>query len=224
MVRSAKSSSRKKRTGEKRTVKAAKAERGSAAAKRFRMPPSVSRSELLDENGPSDRRFRQFLYDFSVLGSSLESARSYLASQLGLSSPQYKIVMIVAQYQGAIGVSGSDIAQHLHVTTAFITSEAGKLEQMEWLEKRPNPRDGRSVLLRLTSLGEAKVRQIGRERRLVNDRLFRGLSGKDFRHLTKTFAALIDDFAATASMLKTARSGEKHRMGNHLSLKSRDSR
>lgn len=179
---------------------------------------------MLDENGASDRRFRQFLYDFSVLGASLESARSYLASQLGLSSPQYNIAMIIAQYQGATGVSGSDVAKHLHVTTAFITSEAGKLEQMEWLEKRPNPRDGRSVLLRLTSLGEAKVRQIGPERRLVNDRLFRGLSGKDFRHLTKTVTALINDFAATASMLKTARSGEKHRMGNYLSLKSRDSR
>ncbi len=166
------------------------------------MPPSVSRAELLDEDGASDRRFRQFLYDFSVLGASLESARSYLASQIGLTSPQYNVVMIVAQYQGAAGVSGSEVAQHLHVTTAFITSEVGKLERMGWIEKRPNPKDGRGVLLRLTRLGEAKVRQIGPERRRVNDRLFKRLSGRDFRALSKTFAGLIDDFSATVRSLK----------------------
>jgi len=194
-----------------RSVRSNIGKKSTAAVARFRMPPSVSRSELLDENGASDRRFRQLLYDFSVLGSSLESARSYLASQVGLSSPQYNIAMIVAQYQGAIGVSGSEVAQHLHVTTAFITSEAGKLEQMGWLEKRPNPRDGRGVLLRLTPLGEAKVRQIGPERRMVNDRLFRRLSGKDFRHLAKTVADLIDDFARTVDMLKTMSPAEKRR-------------
>ncbi len=166
------------------------------------MPPSVSRAELLDEDGASDRRFRQFLYDFSALGASLEIARGYLAGQIGLTSPQYNVVMIVAQYQGAEGVSGSEVAAHLHVTTAFITSEVGKLERMGWIAKRSNPKDGRGVLLRLTRLGEAKVRAIGPERRRVNDRLFQRLSGRDFRALSKTFAGLIEDFSMTASELK----------------------
>lgn len=174
----------------------------------FAMPPTVSKPELLDEDGTSDRRFRQFLYDFSALGAHLELARAYLASQLELSSPQYNIVMIIAQYQGTNGISVSDVAQHLHVTTAFITSEVGKLEQGGLVEKRQNPNDGRGVLLRLTTVGEAKVLRIGSKRLLINDHLFRSLSGEDFRQLARTAASLIDDFTETTNMLKVMAQGQ----------------
>ena len=110
--------------------------------------------------------------------------------------------MILAQYQGSEGVSVSEVAQHLHVTTAFITGEIRRLEQDGLVQKRRNPQDGRGILLRLTSAGETGVQRIGPERLLVNDHLFRGISGKDFRHLSQTVASLIDDFAQTVDMLK----------------------
>lgn len=168
----------------------------------FRFPATVSKPELLDGDGSSDKTFRQFLYDFSVLGSHLEFARAYLASQLGLSSPQYNILMIIAQYQGANGVGVSDVAQHLHVSTAFVTGEGGKLEQAGLIEKRQNPKDGRGVLLRLTRQGEAHVLRIGPKRLLVNDHLFASLSGEDFSHLARSLARLIDDFSNTIKMLR----------------------
>src|ERR1700722_14785605 len=83
-------------------------------ANRFKLPLSISKPELLDDDGVSDLRFRQLLYDFSVLGSTLEVARAYLASLSGLTSPQYNIVMIIAQHQGTRGVNVTSVAQHLH--------------------------------------------------------------------------------------------------------------
>jgi DNA-binding MarR family transcriptional regulator len=211
MLRSAKELSRKKNTGQQKQNGrvARKAGRNPAARDRhlFIMPPTVSKSELLDEDGTSDRRFRQFLYDFSVLAAHLEFARAYLASQIDLSSPQYNIAMIIAQYQGAAGISVSDVAQHLHVTTAFITSEVGKLEQAGLVEKRQNPNDGRGVLLRLSAGGEAKALQIGPKRLLINDHLFRALSGEDFRQLARIAASLIDDFTETINMLRVMAQG-----------------
>jgi DNA-binding MarR family transcriptional regulator len=177
----------------------------------FNLLPTVSKWELLDEDRTSDREFRQFLYDFSVLGVHLESARAYLASYIGISSPQYNIVMILAQYQQAEGINGSEVAEHLHVTTAFITSEIVKLERAGLVEKRRNPKDGRGVLLRLTEAGEAKVEEIGPQRLWVNDHLFNGISGKDFRHLGRTVASLVDDFAQTIDMLKIMRKEQTRR-------------
>jgi DNA-binding MarR family transcriptional regulator len=174
-----------------------------AKTNRFKLPLSISKPELLDDDGVSDLRFRQLLYDFSVLGSSLEVARAYLASLSGLTSPQYNVVMIIAQHQGTRGVSVTSVAKHLHVTTAFITLEAGRLERSGWIEKRQNPSDGRGILLRLTRKGEADVQRIAPERLIVNDHLFGKLSGKDFRHLANTLALLIDDFSETIDMLKT---------------------
>ncbi len=144
----------------------------------FKLPLSISKPELLDDEGLSDLRFRQLLYDFSVLGSSLEEARAYLASLSGLTSPQYNVVMIIAQYQGAKGVSVTSVAQHLHVTTAFITLETGRLERSGWIEKRQNPSDGRGILLRLTKKGESNVQRIAPQRLIINDHLFGKLSAK----------------------------------------------
>jgi DNA-binding MarR family transcriptional regulator len=110
--------------------------------------------------------------------------------------------MILAQYQGAQGMSVSEVARHLHVTTAFITGEIRKLDHDKLVEKRRNPNDGRGVLLRLTAAGKARVRQTAPQRLLVNNRLFRRLSGENFRHLSQTVASLIGDFAETTAMLE----------------------
>jgi DNA-binding MarR family transcriptional regulator len=178
-------------------------------AARFRMPASVSRAALLDAGGGSDRGFRQFLYDFSSLGAKLEAARGYLAGRIGLTSPQYNVVMIVAQYPDA---SVSDVAARLHVTTAAVTGETKRLERMGWVEKRTNPRDGRGVLLRLTPMGEARVREIGPERRAVNDQLFRRMSGREFRQLAESMAGLIEDFSETVAMLRQPKAGRGDRV------------
>ena len=169
------------------------------------LPLSATRPAILDEGGTTDHQFRQLLHDFSTLGASLELARAHLASLLGLSSPQYNISMILANHQHEGGIRVSDVAKRLHVSTAFITSEVGKLESAGLVSKRPNPSDGRGVLLRLTDKGESLVQRVGPERQRVNDHLFGGLSAKSFRDLSKTLAALIDDFAYTMSLLKFAK-------------------
>jgi hypothetical protein len=40
----------------------------------------------------------------------------------------------------------------------------------------------------------------------VNDHLFGSLSAKDFRRLSETLSSLLDDFAYTVRLLKSARS------------------
>ncbi len=178
-----------------------------ARPKKFLMPPSVSRAALLTDG--EDKHFRQFLYDFSVLGAKLEAVRRYLAGRIGLTSPQYNVVMVVAQFPDA---SVSDVAARLHVTTAAVTGEAGRLERMGWLTKHRNPKDGRGVLLRLTRMGEARVREIGPERRRVNDQLFRRMSGPEFRQLAKSMVGMIGDFSETVAMLRQRETGRGDRV------------
>jgi DNA-binding MarR family transcriptional regulator len=182
------------------------AKQAQGKASPFRLALSASLAELLDEGGKTDHRFRQLLYDFSTLGASLEVARSYLASQLGISPPQYNIAMVLANHQNTGGISVSDVAKRLHVSTAFITLEAGSLEQAGLIEKRPNPDDRRGIILRLSRAGESLVERIGPERQRVNDHLFGSLSEKDFRRLCDTLSSLLDDFSYTVRLLKSSRS------------------
>lgn len=188
--------------GSKRAVSASAPRRSGAAASPFRLAPTVSISDLLDADG-SDLSFRQLLYDIAIAASHLESARSYLAGRMNVTSPQYNMIMIIAQYEGQTGISVSEVASHLHVTNTFVTAEIKKLMRVGLVEKSPNPTDARSVLLHLTPEGEARVRTLEPELLFVNDHLFRDLSKTDFRHLSRIVASLIGDFARTIALLGT---------------------
>ena len=68
----------------------------------FALPATVSRPALL-ENG-SDDRFRQLVYDLLTVSVRMEAAREHLARRLGVSGPQYSILMAIARLQGPHGV------------------------------------------------------------------------------------------------------------------------
>jgi DNA-binding MarR family transcriptional regulator len=119
--------------------------------------------------------------------------------------------MIIAQYQGSTGVSVSGVAKHLHMSTAFVTSLTGKLEQAELIEKHRNPNDGRGILLLLTKLGKARLREIEPQRLLINNSLFRSITSEDFCRFAEIAASLIDDFAATIDMINVMKVESKRR-------------
>jgi DNA-binding MarR family transcriptional regulator len=161
----------------------------------------VSNPNLLDVQGGGDKDFRQLLYDVSIAAAHLESARAHLATRMGVTSPQYNMVMIIAQYESADGMSVSEVAAHLHVSNTFVTAEIKKLIGIGLVDKVPNPADARGVLLRLTPEGEVRVRTLEPELLFVNDHLFQKLSRTDFQHLSHVVSSLIDDFARTIALL-----------------------
>jgi DNA-binding MarR family transcriptional regulator len=169
---------------------------------KFVLTPTVSVPAVLDRSGGSDRSFRQLLYDISTAASHLESARAYLASRLGVTSPQYNMIMVIAQYEGDEGMSVNEIADHLHVSATFVTAELKKLERQGLVVKLPNPADARSVIVRLSEEGERQVTALGPEFLFVNDHLFENISAADFQALSRIVASLIADFSRTVAMLQ----------------------
>lgn len=168
----------------------------------FRLPPTTSRPAL--SAGGSDRRFRQLLYDLSVLGTRLAALRAIIAPVLRLTPPQYNLLMVVAQYQGASGVGVGDVAAHLHVSGAFITAEANKLTRRGMMAKHANPEDGRGVLLQLSAAAEAAIDAASPFIRDINDRVFGALTRSDFTVLSEVIARLVDSATATAAWASAA--------------------
>lgn len=172
-------------------------------SKPFQRPPTVSRRELLEKG--SDHRFRQFLYDLSLLSTHQERVRRHCAEQLDITSPQFNILMVIAEYQGECGVSVGMVAEHLHVTDAFITMEVGKLARKQLVLKLPNPNDGRGIQLSLSDAGEVAVVSISPYLRLINDRFFGSLTQEEFRGLSDCFSKMIEAAVATVEWLPVAR-------------------
>ena len=115
------------------------------------LPLTVSRPALLQAG--SDRRFRALVHDLLTVSTRMEIVRAHLGDRIGMSGPQYSVLIAVAHLQEADGVSVGAVAEALHVSNAFIASETGKLAQRGLLDKRTNPNDRRGVLVSMSPAG-----------------------------------------------------------------------
>ena len=76
----------------------------------FRLPPTVS-AEALTEGG-SDARFRQMISDLFTVSVRMDAVRNALAKSLGVSGPQYSILMAIARLEGSGGVTVELVIDH----------------------------------------------------------------------------------------------------------------
>jgi DNA-binding MarR family transcriptional regulator len=153
------------------------------------LPPTVSRAALLD--GGSDRRFRQLVSDLLTIAVRMEAVRDHHGARMGITAAQYSIMMAIAQFQGRSGVAVGVLARTLHVSSAFIASETGKLARVGLATKKPNPSDGRGVLVSLTRVGRQRIARVGPDVRAVNDMFFADLDRAAFEALSAAAAGLV---------------------------------
>lgn len=164
------------------------------------LPATASRQVLLEAG--SDDRFRQLVYDLLTISVRMETAREHLARRLGVSGPQYSILMAIARLQDRHGVRVGGVAKALHVTSAFIATETGRLARLGLLSKSPNPKDRRGILLALTPRGQAALVKLGPEIRAVNDDFFKPLDRAGFQALASTAAALVESSSRVERRLR----------------------
>lgn len=191
-----------KASGRKRRGRPNTALAGEVKSTSARMPATVSRPALLEKG--SDDRFRRLVYDLLTIASRMTTVREHLGGRMGISAPQYSLLMAVGQFQGERGVGVTAVAKVLHVSSAFVATESGKLAQAGLLAKRTNPKDGRAVLLSLTRTGRSLIARHSAEIRAVNDIFFGTLTASLFGNASAAMAALVRGSArATASLHRT---------------------
>ena len=168
----------------------------------FHLPLTVSRAALLDKS--SDDRFRRLVHDLLTIASRMAMVREHLGNRMGISAPQYSLLMAVGQFQAGRGVGVTALARVLHVSSAFVATETGKLAQAGLLTKRANPKDGRAVLLSLTRAGRALIERNSAEVRAVNDIFFGALTPSMFASASAAMAALVRSSARATAHIDRA--------------------
>jgi DNA-binding MarR family transcriptional regulator len=186
-----------------------------AAAKRYpkagrqravpaRVPITTARPEFLGDG--TGERFRQMVNDLFTIAVRMDAVRERFSRLVGVSPPQYGIVVTVAQLDGR-GATVRAVAEHLHVSGAFVTAETGKLVRRGLLAKRPNPADGRSVLVSLTPRGRKALEAALPHIRAVNDAFFGKLDADDFARLCALAARLVDASASAVLLARALSAG-----------------
>jgi DNA-binding MarR family transcriptional regulator len=134
----------------------------------------------------------------------MQTVRTSLARRIGITGPQYSVLVAIAQFQGADGVSVGRVAEVLHVSGAFITAETRQLERLGLVIKAINPRDRRGVLLRLTPNGERQMIAISPAIMAINDKFFAPLTRGAFRQFAHSAAGLVDSSREIMQVIETA--------------------
>lgn len=153
-------------------------------------PLSISSPAWLSDG--SDQAFRRVIYKLLSLSSLVLRSRERFAAYIGVSGPQYSMLVVVAE-SGAATVS--QIASALDVSGPFVTAQVGKLERGELVAKRPNAADGRSTLIVLTDLGRRLIMELAPLRSEINDMIYGSLD----RAQVEQMSTIVDLLHADAS-------------------------
>jgi len=157
----------------------------------LRAPTTIGRPELLIDG--SDDAFRELVHDLFALGTRHERIRSGHAARIGLSSAGYTVLIAVAHLATNGSVLTKDIAEHLHVTNAFVTMETTKLVQSGLLTKLRSAHDSRVVEISLTEQGRDLLDRLAPTQRRVNDQQFAELTAEEFGELRRLVRLLIEN-------------------------------
>jgi DNA-binding MarR family transcriptional regulator len=168
-----------------------------------RLPQTITRSML--KTGRSNAEFRHLLYNFFTVGSRLEEIRRHIGSRLGISGPQFTVLIAVAELEQADGVSVGHIAEHLHVTGTFIAVESGRLARKDYIVKTTSPADRRVSLLRLTAKAVTALQQLAPELQQINDTFFDLTSRAEFVALCASLDRLVANSQRTVDLIRRPR-------------------
>jgi MarR family transcriptional regulator, organic hydroperoxide resistance regulator len=173
-----------------------KAERGQTPRRaeptnsRGGLPLTITRPELLSDG--TDRDFRRLVHNIFAFMARHESIRDGHARQIGLAGVEYTILISI----GHLGLDGDvnvkTIADHLHMSGAFVTTVTSKLQTLGLIEKTQDSTDRRRISLAITEKGKALLRKLAPYQREINDVEFGPLSREDFQTISRILEALID--------------------------------
>lgn len=161
------------------------------AKSKFAAPSlTTSRRELLVDG--SDQAFRQLVHTLLAFLARHDTIREGHAAAIGLAGIEYTVLISVRSLAAAGDVSVRELAAHLHLSGAFVTTVSNKLQELGLLDKLVDPADRRRLRLVVTAAGEALLTSLSPMQREVNDVQFDCLSAGDFQMLLGSVERLVE--------------------------------
>jgi len=161
--------------------------RGDAA--KAALPLTVSRRELLNDG--TDRDFRRMVHNIFAFTARHEAIRDGHARQIGLAGIEYTILISIGHLGLNNDVNIKTVADHLHMSGAFVTTVTSKLQSQGLVEKSQDLADRRRISLAITEKGKMLLRDLAPYQREINDVEFGPLSREQFQLFAEILASLI---------------------------------
>ncbi|VIO69136.1 Transcriptional regulator SlyA [Bradyrhizobium ivorense] len=137
-----------------------------------------------------NRAVADFMWNIVEIHSQLEEIRKSWAQLLGISEPQWLILMAIDELDEGRGVPGIAVANKLRIHPAFVTNQTKKLEHSGFLTRITSPEDARFLQISLTEKARAEIASLSMKREALNSTMFSGLDRESLEYLNKRLASI----------------------------------
>jgi DNA-binding MarR family transcriptional regulator len=148
-----------------------------------------------------DEAMKSFVWKIAGIQSQLELIHGTWAKTIGVTEPQWVILMAIDDLDKGNGVTGTDIAAKIRVHPAFITTQTKSLEKAGLLTRETSPADARYVLMSLTPKARKSIAELKEKRDALNASMFSGLSIEAVRDLDSKLGLIAKNAERAARML-----------------------
>jgi DNA-binding MarR family transcriptional regulator len=148
-----------------------------------------------------DRAITDFIWNVVEINSQLEDIHTSWAELLGITEPQWLILMAITELDQGRGVAGTDIANKLRVHPAFVTNQTKSLEKGGFLSRRPGADDARFVLMSLTAKATTEIEKLSKRKLVLNSTIFNDLDEKTLANLNALLATIAKNTRLAARLL-----------------------
>jgi DNA-binding MarR family transcriptional regulator len=133
---------------------------------------------------------RRFTWVIASINVHLEELRYFWAKTLGISGPQWMILMALVDLDQDDGVPVNTVSKKLHVDSSFVTTQSKLLEKKGFLRRKTSAEDGRIVKMSLTDKTYKHLSGLASQREALNEFIFAEVSDRQLGELTETLNTL----------------------------------
>ena len=154
---------------------------------------SSSRTKHSGPDG-SDRKnhdiARRFAWEIAAINVHLQEIRYYWAKALGVSGPQWMILMALADLDQGNGVPVKVVSKMLHVDPSFVTTQSKMLEKKGFMRRKTSEDDARVVQMSLTDKAYKHIAGLAAQQEELNNFIFAEFSDRELGEFTAKLTAL----------------------------------
>ena len=133
---------------------------------------------------------RQFTWQIASISNHLDEIRQYWARALGISGPQWMILMALADLDQGDGVSVKAVSKMLHVDPSFVTTQSKMLEKKGFMRRKTSLEDARIVQMSLTDKSYKSIANLASQQEALNEFIFAEFGDRELAELNVKLASL----------------------------------
>jgi len=133
---------------------------------------------------------RRFTWEIASIGVHLDELRYFWAKALGISGPQWMILMAIAELDRGDGVAVNAVGKMLHVDSSFVTTQSKLLEKKGFMRRKPSPDDARVVRMSLSDRTYKQLANLEAQQEAINAFIFEEFNERELVAFTDKLAAL----------------------------------